>query len=263
MALSVVVLESACAAGPAQLTVSAPPAFTTIIQGYVDPVPTKVSNVAPAGSDAGNYSVTLGYPGTTIGPVTGSVNPGLSTTYAFAFDSTGATPGPNTVTATLTDTTSNAVSTSSSVVTVLARSKPAFFINGNQVPMSAVPISKAQALQLTPDFGDPSAGAGIGSDVALAAPNVGGDPPPLIPTDELDLDSITPIGDPQISMTLQPFTDLPPDDPADDPPYQFVVDTTVPGSYYTDFELNYSDEQDLPARMRRDRSMLISACSPM
>jgi hypothetical protein len=62
----------------------------------------------------------------------------------------------------------------------------------------------------------------------------------------MDLDSIVPIGDPEISITLQPFIDLPPDDPADAPPDIINIDATTPGTYFTQFQLNYSDEQDIP-----------------
>jgi hypothetical protein len=74
-----------------------------------------------------------------------------------------------------------------------------------------------------------------------------GDPPPGVPTAELDLDSVITSGSPDIVSTLQPFTDLPSDDdPAEGDPFQ--IDAFVPalGDYSTTFTLHYSDEQDLP-----------------
>ncbi len=86
---------------------------------------------------------------------------------------------------------------------------------------------------------------GGGESFAAGAPGVINDP--VAPTAGLDLDSITAIGDPQITLSLAPFTDLAADDdPAFGDPFQILVDGSVPGVYFTDFELNYSDEQDLP-----------------
>jgi hypothetical protein len=72
----------------------------------------------------------------------------------------------------------------------------------------------------------------------------------MAPTAELDLDSITVAGSPQISITLHPFTDqIASDDPAHGIVFDIDVDGSVPGHYFTTFELNYSDEQDLPGAL--------------
>jgi hypothetical protein len=232
-----------CRAGTEQLTVSIQPEYTTIIQGYKDSTPITIKNVAPSGSDTGFFSLVYTYGGLPYSPVTDSVSPGNSVMYGFSFDSSTVSPGPNQVTAQLTDTATGVVTTSSSTVTVLRRSQPAFYVNGAVVPLSSQPISKATSLAESVAGAGADSGSSAGGSLA---PNMIGDPPPSVPTDELDLDSVTAIGDPEITSVLQPFTDLPPDDYADAVSDPISIDTSVPGTFYTEFELNYSDEQDLP-----------------
>jgi hypothetical protein len=67
------------------------------------------------------------------------------------------------------------------------------------------------------------------------------------PTGAMDLDSILVFGDPQITISLTPFEDLAADDdPAHGDHFQIVVDGSVPGTYFTIFELNYSDDDQIP-----------------
>jgi hypothetical protein len=80
---------------------------------------------------------------------------------------------------------------------------------------------------------------------ASANPQMLGDPPD-VPTAELDLDSISSAGSPYITTTLTTFTDMPPEDLADDEPFQINADVPGPGDYSSTFTLHYSDEQDLP-----------------
>jgi hypothetical protein len=124
---------------------------------------------------------------------------------------------------------------------VFTHAKPAFLINGKANPLSATQLPY-------PTEPGPETSASVTSEgvATLANPQLIGDPPPGITAGEMDLDSIVPIGDPEISITLQPFIDLPPDDPADAPPDIINIDATTPGTYFTQFQLNYSDEQDIP-----------------
>ena len=110
--------------------------------------------------------------------------------------------------------------------------------------MSQAPITAQEAAQAPAISPETSSAQGFGDTVAGAVPIVVNDP--ADPTAGLDIDSVTAIGDPEITTNIAPVTDLPPEDPGDSPSWQVFVDTTNPGSYYTDFELNYSDEQDLP-----------------
>ncbi len=231
-------------AGTEQLALTSQIMYSTILVGVQDPITAKVFNTAPVGSDAGNFNLTATFPnGSATNTGTKPADGGTGNiSYPFTYDSTGATPGPNTVSVTLTDTANNSSITQSGTVTVLSRVKPGFLIGGQVVTLSSVKPDFTEPPSVSPE----QASATGGSSFAAAAPAMLGDPPPSVPTDEMDLDSITAIGDPEITLSLQPFLDLPPDDPADSPSDFIDIDGSVPGIYHTSFELNYSDEQDLP-----------------
>jgi hypothetical protein len=163
----------------------------------------------------------------------------------FVYDSTNAAYGPNALAVHLTDTDTSVTQMQTGSVQVLKRANLALYYaaGGGVVQLSPVPIAPAaQEPSVEPlAFG----ATGGGESFPAAAPGVIGDPPPATPADEVDLDSITPNGASQITITLAPFTDLPPDDPSAAVPWNINVDTTTPGLYSTDFELNYSDEQDI------------------
>jgi hypothetical protein len=163
----------------------------------------------------------------------------------FNFDSSKVTAGTPNIGITATDSTAfyNGVFPSSieysGPITVKTPARPNFVIGGNAVPLSPNKLPPI----VEPNPGQDTASAGLSG--GYAAPTLIDDPLPDEPAAELDVDSIVAIGDPQISITLQPFIDLPPDDLADAPPDIINVDSSVPGTYFTQFQLNYSDEQDL------------------
>jgi hypothetical protein len=216
----------------------------TVIQGDEDPVNAFIYNEAAFGSDAVNYSVYASFPyGNTL-PYVGTMAADGGSSYLnlpFTFDSGQVTPGSHTVSVTATDTGTGATLTQSGSVLVLAHGVPAFNIGGQVVQLASRPVA-AQEPSIDPlAFG----ATGGGEFFAAGAPNVINDP--IAPTAGLDLDSITAFGDSQITLSLTPFTDLAAnDDPAYGHAFQIQVDGSTPGVYFTDFELNYSDEQDLP-----------------
>jgi len=168
------------------------------------------------------------------------------TEWAIPYPTTGMPLGPNTLTATVSAPGALIPSRSvTGVVNVVAHAVPAFYLNGNTAyRLSEAPIPAQEVAEAPSISPETSAAPGFGDTVAAAVPNVIGDP--AEPTAGLDIDSVTAIGDPEITTNIAPITDLPPEDPADSPSWQVYVDTTNPGSFYTEFELNYSDEQDLP-----------------
>ena len=231
-------------ADPGQLSMSSFIQYSTVIQGYVDPVTAQIYNEAAPGSDAVNYSVYASFPyGNTL-PYVGTRAADGGSGYLslpFAFNSGLVNPGTHTVSVTATDTGTGGSLTQSGSVLVLAHGVPAFNIGGNVIQLSSRPVA-AQEPSVDPlAFG----ATGGGEFFAAGAPNLINDP--VAPTAGLDLDSITAIGDSQITLSLTPFTDLAAnDDPAYGDAFKINVDGSVPGVYFTDFELNYSDEQDLP-----------------
>ena len=234
-------------AGTEQGALSSQILYSPIYYGYIDTVNTYVYNKAPTGSDVLNYSIYESTPYGDTSPIVGTkaADGGASSNFQrFSFDSRYLAYGSNTISVTLTDTGNNATITQNGEVQVLEHAQPSFYINNTVVNMSKVP-EEPPAAEPTADPLAFSATGG-GESAAFAAPSVIGDPLPNTPAGELDLDSITVSGDPQISITLQPFTDLPPDNPADSPNWSVNVDTTKAGFFNTLFELNYSDEQDLP-----------------
>ena len=237
-------LVPAVYAGPGQLSMSSQIQYPTVIQGYQDPVTAQIYNEAVPGSDPVNFSVFATFPYGS--PTTYSGNRAADggsgyLTLPFSFNSGLVNPGSQTVSVTATDTGTGGSLTQSGSVLVLAHADPAFNIGGNVIQLSSGPV-EAQEPSVDPlAFG----ATGGGESFAASAPNVINDP--VAPTAGLDLDSITAIGDSQITLSLTPFTDLAANDnPAFGDAFQILVDGSVPGVYFTDFELNYSDEQDLP-----------------
>jgi len=231
-------------AGPGQLSISSQIQYPTVIQGYQDPVSAQIYNEAAPGSDSVNFNVfaTFPYGNSTTYSGTRAADGGSGyLTLPFAFNSGLVSPGSQTVSVTATDTGTSASLTQSGNVLVLAHADPAFSIGGNVVQLSSRPVA-AQEPSVDPlAFG----ATGGGESFAARAPTAINDP--VAPTAGLDLDSITAIGDSEITLSLTPFTDLAAnDDPAFGDPFEIQVDGSVPGVYFTDFELNYSDEQDLP-----------------
>jgi hypothetical protein len=233
-------------AGPGQLSMSSQIQYPTVIQGYQDPVSAQIYNEAAPGSDPVNFSVyaTFPYGNSSTYSGTRAADGGSGyLTLPFSFNSGLVNPGSQTVSVTATDTGTSQSLTQSGSVLVLAHADPAFNIGGNVVQLSSEPLSPAAQ---EPSVDPLAFGAtGGGESFAAGAPGVINDP--VAPTAGLDLDSITAIGDSQITLSLTPFTDLAANDnPAFGDPFQILVDGSVPGVYFTDFELNYSDEQDLP-----------------
>ena len=231
-------------AGPGQLSMSSQIQYPTVIQGYQDPVTAQIYNEAAPGSDPVNFSAYATFPYGNSGTYSGTRAADGGSGYLtlpFSFNSSLVSPGSQTVSVTATDTGTSASLTQSGNVLVLAHADPAFSIGGNVVQLSSRPVV-AQEPSVDPlAFG----ATGGGESFAAGAPNVINDP--VAPTAGLNLDSITAIGDSQITLSLTPFTDLAANDnPAFGDPFQIQVDGSVPGVYFTDFELNYSDEQDLP-----------------
>jgi hypothetical protein len=247
------------AQAPAQLALNAQIQYSTVIQGGQDPVYAFVYNLAPAASAAGNYRVSGNQ--SYLSPVaysgSKSADGGKSSlTLDFNFDSSQVAPGNNVpISLTLTDTSSKATVTEGGTVNVLAHAAPGLVLSGNIVPLtvrnnvkftttpaqnSSVPIDQTNAF--------PPQEAGAEAPAGGFAPQMIGDPPGE-PTAELDLDSITTSGDPQVAINeLSLFDDLPSTDSAteNDVPFWVELFTDVPGAYTDTFTLHYSDEQDLP-----------------
>ena len=231
-------------ADPGQLAMSSFIQYSTVIRGFQDPVTAQIYNEAAPGSDAVNFNVFATFPYGSPSSYSGirAADGGSGyLTLPFSFDTGLVSPGSQPVSVTAKDTGTGVSLTQSGSVLVLAHADPAFNIGGNVIQMSSHPVA-AQEPSVDPlAFG----ATGGGSHFAAGAPNVINDP--VAPTAGLDLDSITAFGDSQITLTLAPFTDLAAnDDPAFGDAFQIEVDGSVPGVYFTDFELNYSDEQDLP-----------------
>ena len=231
-------------AGPGQLSMSSQIQYSTVIQGYQGPVTAQIYNEAAPGSDPVNFSVFATFPYGSSATYSGTRTADGGSGYLslpFSFNSGLVSPGSQTVSVTATDTGTGGSLTQSGSVLVLAHADPAFSIGGNVVQLSSRPVAAQSPPVDFLAFG----ATGGGESFAAGAPNVINDP--VAPTAGLDLDSITAIGDSQITLSLTPFTDLAAnDDPAFGDAFQILVDGSVPGVYFTDFELNYSDEQDLP-----------------
>jgi hypothetical protein len=231
-------------AGSGQFSMSSQIQYPTVIQGYQDPVTAQIYNEATPGSDPVNYSVFATFPYGNSSTYSGSKAADGGSGYVilpFSFNSGLVSPGSQSVSVTDTDTGTGGSLTQSGSVLVLAHGVPAFNIGGNVIQLSSRPVAAQEPSSDPLAFG----ATGGGESFAAGAPNVINDP--MAPTAGMDLDSITAFGDTHITLSLTPFTDLPAnDDPAFGDPFQIQVDGSAPGVYFTDFELNYSDEQDLP-----------------
>jgi hypothetical protein len=227
------------------LSLAAGVQYPTIIQGYLDPVAGYLQNTS---SSPAGYDVYATFPAGTGTPATYPPNtiPG-NTTYSAnfgSFDSSSLAGGTYTYSVTATDTTTGANLTLSGNVTVLSHGQFAYY-NGQILPKQAPPEPEnplAESANLNPQaFG----ATGGGESASFASPGMLGDPADF--GAPLDLDSVTPIGDPEITCTLTNYLDIPDDDSTSNAlPFQINVNAPGTGTYYTVFELNYSDEQDIP-----------------
>lgn len=119
--------------------------------------------------------------------------------------------------------------------------RPRCSFRGKLFPLQHRPLSHSPPLCLAEASGGTEAASGAYDPTML------GDPPPDVPTAELDLDAISSFGSPEITVTLVPFTGLPSnDDPAQGLPFQINFQVPSFGDYSATFLLYYSDEQDLP-----------------
>jgi len=221
--------------------------YTTFIDGYVDPFSASIQNNAagPVG-----YSIYATYPSASGSTAPGSIAPGvipaLATRPVIFNPFVPTQPGSYTVTATATDTYTGASLTLNQDVTVLSHGEFGWLNGTGQiVPLPSTPVSD-QDLAAPPHITPESVGAtGGGETYASKSIDVVGDPASF--GAGLDLDSVTASGDPEISVTLTNYTDLPDDEnPAHAMSFQILIDGSVTGTYFTVFELHYSDEQDLP-----------------
>jgi hypothetical protein len=233
-------------AGSEDLSMASQIQYATVIQGYQDPVTAYIYNEAPYGSDPANYSVYAAFPygmsGTYLGTRAADGGAGYDA-LPFTFDTSQTAPGSQHITVTATDRDTGGTLTQGGDVEVLAHGVPAFVIGGNVVQLGSRFVEQAPVEPWVEPLAFGATGGG--EFFAASAPGIIDDP--MAPTAELDLDSITAFGDPQITITLQPFTDhIASDDPANAVPFEIDVDASVPGTYFAEFELNYSDEQDLP-----------------
>ena len=234
-------------AGTEQGALSSQVLYSPILSGYVDTVNAQIYNNAPSGSDPLNYSIYESTPYGNSATVSGTEAANGGNAYIlqqFQFDSSHLSYGNNTIGVTLTDTANHFSITQSATVQVLEHARPAFFLNGNVVQLAPQP----QAPLAENPVADPYAfGATGGGEMASAvAPAILGDPLPNTPADSMNLDSITSSGDSEITITLPDFSNLPPDDPSASPSWNIDVATTRTGLFNTEFELNYSDQQNLP-----------------
>ncbi|HUJ10812.1 MAG TPA: hypothetical protein VL171_12365 [Verrucomicrobiae bacterium] len=237
-------ISVAAYADPGQLAVLSQIQYATVLQGYQDPVTAYIYNTAASGSDPVNFSVYATFPYGVPSAYSGTKDADDGTGYIalpFAFNSALTSAGTYTVSVTATDTGTGGSLTRSGSIVVMDHAKPAFVLGGNVVALSS------QIPQAAEPSVDPLAfgATGGGETFAAYAPNMINDP--MAPTAEMDLDSITAFGDPEITITLQPFDDeVASDDPLNGVPFQVDVDASTTGTFFTAFELNYSDEQDLP-----------------
>jgi hypothetical protein len=130
---------------------------------------------------------------------------------------------------------SNSATIQTTTVQVLRQPTPVAKIGGQQISLTA-------AVSPPPVTTEQASATGGGS-YSAAAPALLGDPD--APAADLDLDTINAVGDPEITLTLQPFTDLISDDVHEVDSY-VDVDGSVPGIYTTTFDFGFSDEQDIP-----------------
>jgi len=231
-----------------------------------------VWNDAPVGGSAMNYSIYGTNPFGVQGPSsTGTrvADGGASYDYwQVAFSSIGMPLGANTLTVSVSAPGAlHPQQSASGAVNVVNHATPGFNINGTVYRLGKSPIN----LNPTEEPALPNeqnTAVTAGNTIGLSAPNMVGNGPgnfvsgssapssgvtnqgfdgaePADETAELDIDSITSTGSNAISITLAPEDDIVPDDEGSIPPFDIDVNTANTGTFFTDFELNYSDEQDL------------------
>jgi len=243
-ALVIVVLLFALRAnaGTEQLALSSQIQYSKVISGATDPITADIFNVAPSGSDTGNYQVTAQYspPETSSFTdfnyyFTGTKIADGSSSYVtapFPLDTTGFNGGTANVNITLKDTDTGNSVTQGGSFTVLDHATPGILLAGQLVALSSKTV-----VSFDTDEGPGGGDIGHADGTGMQGRS---------PTAELDLDSITFSGSPEITSTLTPFTDLPSDsDPSEGDPFTMNINAP-PGEYNTTFYWHYSDEQDLP-----------------
>ncbi len=224
--------------------------YPEVIQGAEEDIEPEISN---SGTEPGTYTeaATYGPDQVSLGSYSGTLQPGTDLSNNFPLDTTDVPPAAYRVSATLQDTTPGSTApaiTVNSQFTVEAHAAPAIYLQDEMLPLADCdsPPVQFQTRELDPNSLAQAPPAGTDA-AATFAPQMIGDPPPGVPTAELDLDSITSTGSPYITTTLQPFIDLPSDDnPAEGLPFQVYAFVPALGDYSTTFTLYYSDEQDLP-----------------
>jgi hypothetical protein len=221
-------------------------AFNRIIRGAQIPINSGVFNDAPAGSDDLNYSLYYTLPnGTFTVPVTGTRAADGGAGYdpwTYTFNSAGAPYGPNnfSVTAAGQPGTLHSPKSAGLAVQVLNHVFPAQWINGKEIDIreTSVPVQEPSPDPLA--FG----ATGGGETAALAAPGIVGDP--LVPTADMDLDSVSWTGSDKINTDLLPTHNVVADDsPSAGIPWQIFINRTEPGHFTKTFTLRFSDE-DIP-----------------
>jgi hypothetical protein len=208
-----------------------------VIVGGSTTLEATVTNTGGAGSGNLNYEIAFYTPG---GPSTANdvLAPGGSETWQATYDSTGQPFGENLTGVVVTD--------------PAATNSP----HGTEIGVTVLDHSHAY---LSKEFGplmelaqEPSVdflafgATGGGETFSAISMAIANDPPH--PTAGLDLDYVyaDPLGDPQITIDLGVFTNLPfNDDPHFGHQFNVLVDTTQLGTFTRKFYLYFSD-QDLP-----------------
>jgi len=244
----VVISAGQSRAGTEVLALASQIQYSKVISGAVDPITTFIYNKAPPGSDAGNFTVAAAYAPPNASGYTNfnyyysgtKLADGGSgyLTASFPLNTSGFEGGNVAVTTTLTDTATGGSITQGGQFTVLDHASPGIYLQGQVIPLSSKTVVKFQ----TPDTNVDTSALELGGVSTASAMGMQG----RSPTAELDLDSITESGSPDIASTLAPFDDLPSDsDPSEGTPFNLDFDAD-PGDYNATFYLFYSDEQDLP-----------------
>ncbi len=239
-------------AGTENLSISTQVAFyPEVIQGGEEDIEPEILNL---GTEPGTYTeaATYGPNQVSLGSYSGTLEPNTDLTNNFPLDTADLPPAAYSVSATLQDTTPGSTApaiTVNSQFTVEAHAAPAIDLQDEMLPLTDCDSPPVQFETQEIDPNSLAQAPPSGTDAAATfAPQMIGDPPPNIPTADLDLDSITSTGSPYITTTLQPFIDLFSDDnPAEGLPFQVYAFVPSLGDYSTTFTLHYSDEQDLPA----------------
>jgi hypothetical protein len=243
--LCTVLVAQLVSAAPADLDLNMI-AYDRIIQGAQVPIYTDVYNVAAPGSDNLDYSLYYTFPnGSTSSVLTGSraADGGAGVDrWTYNFNSALAPYGANTFKSTVEGQAGTLHSPKQYQVNiqVLNHVVPAQWYNGVEVDIRE---DHPPAQEPSPDplaFG----ATGGGETVSLAAPNVLGDP--LVPTANMDLDSISEIGSSKITSDLVPTYGVVADDsPTAGIDWSIIVNRSQPGHFEKTFTLKFSDE-DIP-----------------